>query len=115
MKYGIYLHGELMESFNTSTEAYDAARFATEETGIVHEVKIHNFQIVKDFDVDNIDGCEFVKSSVSGKLLISFHHDYESGYPTGKIQVVYPDGSSGLLDCNEAQRKVDSGEWTVYR
>jgi hypothetical protein len=39
MKYGIYLDGMLMEKFDTPEEAYEAAQFAYEETGLFHEVK----------------------------------------------------------------------------
>jgi hypothetical protein len=39
MLYGIYLDGMLMERFETPEEAYEAATFAYEETGLFHEVK----------------------------------------------------------------------------
>jgi hypothetical protein len=39
MYYGIYLDGMLVERFTDVEEAYDAARFAWEETGLFHEVK----------------------------------------------------------------------------
>ena len=68
---------------------------------------------VKNFDISEIDGCEFAKGSI-GKFLISYHHDFEGMY-TGKIQVVYPDSSSGVLDSEKAQTKLDSGEWKVFR
>lgn len=38
-KYGIYLFGDKMATFDTATEAYEAAQFAEEETGIFHEVR----------------------------------------------------------------------------
>lgn len=39
MLYGIYLDGLLMEKFDDVEEAYDAAKYAWEETGLFHEVK----------------------------------------------------------------------------
>lgn len=66
------------------------------------------------FQIEDIDGCEFVKSIVIGNMIISHHQDFD-GYYTGKIQIVYPDGSHGLTDQEEAQKKFDSGEWTVIR
>lgn len=70
---------------------------------------------LKNFQIDDIDGCEFVKDTKIGKMLISYDHDGTWGHPTGLIQVVYPDGSSGRMDYSKAQKKLDSGEWTVYR
>lgn len=42
MIFGLYLFGELMETFNSSIEAHEAAIEAEEETGWPHEVKIIN-------------------------------------------------------------------------
>ncbi|MEC0089360.1 hypothetical protein [Paenibacillus macquariensis] len=67
---------------------------------------IHGFQI------DDIDGCEFVKSSNIGSLMISLHQDDESFY-TGEIHVVYPDASHTTITKEEAQMLIDSGEWMV--
>lgn len=69
---------------------------------------------VKDFQIEDIDGCEFVKSSVLGNMMISFHTDFD-GYETGKIRTVYPDGSHGAISPEEAQAKIDNGEWTILR
>lgn len=66
------------------------------------------------FSIEDIDGCEFVKSNVIGNMMISFHQDFD-GYYTGKIHVVYPDGSHALISRDEAQEKLDSGKWIVIR
>ena len=44
MKYGIFIHGleEPLEIYDDMFEAYDAAKYAAEETGIFHEVKEDN-------------------------------------------------------------------------
>lgn len=70
------------------------------------------FAGLNNFRIEDIDGCEFVKSRDVGKMLISFHKDYD-GYPTGKILVVYADGSQGAINQEEAQEKFDSGSWEV--
>ncbi|WP_426447601.1 hypothetical protein ACP26L_25690 [Paenibacillus sp. S-38] len=69
---------------------------------------------VKNFQIEDIDGCEFVKCSSVGNMMISFHRD-EDGYETGHIRTVYPDGSHGWVTPEKAQSKLDSGEWKVYR
>lgn len=69
---------------------------------------------LKDFQIEDIDGCEFVRSSIVGKILISWHRD-EDGCETGKIHVVYPDASQREIEQGEAQKRLDSGEWTVFR
>lgn len=69
---------------------------------------------VKNFQIEDIDGCEFVLSKTIGKMMISWHHDFD-GYETGKIHVVYPDASHKAIEEEEAQKRLDSGEWTVYR
>lgn len=66
------------------------------------------------FDVEDIDGCEFVKSKDVGNMIISWHQDFD-GYYTGKIKTVYPDGSHGLTDPEEAQKNFNSGKWTLVR
>ncbi|MCM3413548.1 hypothetical protein [Metabacillus litoralis] len=71
-------------------------------------MKIYNF------DVRDIDGCEFVKSNVIGKLMISNHQDF-NGFNTEKIHVVYPDGSHTLISQDEAQIKFNHDEWVVIR
>jgi hypothetical protein len=38
MKYGIKMHGLLLEKFDTPEEAYEAGQFGYEETGEFHEV-----------------------------------------------------------------------------
>jgi len=40
MKYGITLDGVLMEKFDTPEEAYEAAQFAYEQSGLFHGVVI---------------------------------------------------------------------------
>jgi hypothetical protein len=114
-KYGLYVKGELVRGFNTQEEAYEAARAATKETGVVHQVKPHKFEMVKDFNIDDIDGCEFIYDSTIGKAIISFETDGVYGTPTGMIEIIYPDGSIGKLKPDEAQRKIDNGEWIIYR
>lgn len=66
------------------------------------------------FDITDIDGCEFVHSKSIGKMMISWHQDFD-GYYTGKVHVVYPDASHNAMEPEEAQILLDSGEWTVYR
>jgi len=66
------------------------------------------------FCVDDIDGCEFVKSLGVGHMLVSFDTD-SNGIPTGKIRVVYADGSSKAISYEEAQERFDSGYWKVVR
>ncbi|WP_157930369.1 hypothetical protein, partial [Mycobacteroides abscessus] len=63
------------------------------------------------FDISDIDGCEFVKSRVVGNMMISFHKDFDSCCYTGKILVVYADGSRKAISQEEAQAYIDSGEW----
>ncbi|PHA15500.1 hypothetical protein [Bacillus toyonensis] len=76
--------------------------------GQVEEKEITNFQI------EDIDGCEFVKVKGLGNALISHDHDFD-GFMTGKIQVVYSDGSGSAISMEEAQERIDSGEWTVIK
>lgn len=71
-------------------------------------MKIYNFA------VEDIDGCEFVKSKSVGSILVSFEHD-EMGFPTGNILVVYADGSHTVISDEKAQNKFDSDEWVVIR
>lgn len=66
------------------------------------------------FYIEDIDGCEFVVSKIVGRMLISFHRNAD-GYETGLIHCVYPDGSQCTKTEEEAQGKLDSGEWTVIR
>lgn len=40
MRYGIYLQGMLMQSYESPKEALDSAVFALQETGVFHEVKV---------------------------------------------------------------------------
>lgn len=66
------------------------------------------------FQIEDIDGCEFVRSTRLGKMLISWHRDFD-GYETGKVHVVYPDASHRVVTVEEAQRKIDIGEWIIFR
>lgn len=66
------------------------------------------------FNVYDIDGCEFVKCSSAGYMLVSFDSD-DFGCLTGKIRVVYADGSSTAISFEEAQEKFNSGHWKVIR
>lgn len=66
------------------------------------------------FCVEDIDGCEFVKSRSVGHMLISFDRDFDE-FLTGKIRVVYADGSHKSISPEEAQTELDTGEWTVMR
>lgn len=67
-----------------------------------------------EFNIEDIDGCEFVKNKSAGHMLISFDTD-EMGYRTGKIRTVYADGSGGAIDQEEAQEHINSGYWKVIR
>lgn len=69
---------------------------------------------VKDFDIADINGCEYVYSSICGKALISWDRDFD-GYETGKVRVIYADGSGRPITVEEAQIKIEMGEWKVYR
>ncbi|EJR76670.1 hypothetical protein IK7_04743 [Bacillus cereus VD156] len=69
---------------------------------------------VANFQIEDIDGCEFVKVKGLGNALISYDHDFD-GFMTGKIQVVYSDGSGSAISMEEAQGRVDSGEWTIIK
>ncbi|PGZ66480.1 hypothetical protein COF02_09175 [Bacillus cereus] len=69
---------------------------------------------VKNFQVEDIDGCEFVIVKSLGNALISYDHDFD-GFMTGKIQVVYSDGSGSAISMEEAQGRIDTGEWTVIK
>ncbi|MCV9886260.1 hypothetical protein [Metabacillus halosaccharovorans] len=71
-------------------------------------MKIYNL------DIEDLDGCEFVKSSVVGKMMISHHQDFD-GFYTGKIHVVYADGSQTAISREEAQQKIDKDEWVIIR
>jgi hypothetical protein len=69
---------------------------------------------VKEFNIVDIDGCEFISTKAVGRAMISFHYD-EAGCETGDILVVYPDASWKVVDWQKAQKHIDSGDWTVYR
>lgn len=69
---------------------------------------------ILNFQIENIDGCEFIKSSVAGNMMISFYQNFDSLY-TGEIHVIYADGSQKTISQEEAQKKLDSREWTVIR
>lgn len=66
------------------------------------------------FDVNDIDGCEFVMSAGVGRMLVSFDTD-SNEIPTGKIRVVYPDGSNAAMSYEEVQERFDTGYWKVIR
>jgi hypothetical protein len=68
----------------------------------------------KYFYIGDIDGCEFVKSTVVGKMMISHHQDFDGIY-TGKIHVIYSDGSQTTKSREEAQKYINTGEWTIIR
>ena len=69
---------------------------------------------VENFQVEDIDGCEFVISSTVGKMIISHHQNYDGAY-TGLVEVVYSDGSRRAFTQYEAQDLLDDGEWMVVR
>lgn len=69
---------------------------------------------IYNFDIEDIDGCEFVKDSDVGKIMISYHYDFD-GYPTGVIHVVYSDGSQTTTTPEEAQKNFDNEKWHVIR
>ncbi|AIQ19545.1 hypothetical protein H70357_24645 [Paenibacillus sp. FSL H7-0357] len=69
---------------------------------------------VPEFQISDIEGCEFVSSRIFGSMLISWNDNVDSeGW--GKILVVYADGSNITVTQDQAQQKLDSGEWKVYR
>ncbi|MDM5235109.1 hypothetical protein QUF83_02460 [Bacillus cereus] len=116
MAYGVYLAGELMEEHNDYFEACRDAQQLTRDTGVVHwAMSIEENKIAKEnFNIEDIDGCEFVKSKTLGNMLISFDQDMDDFY-TGVIYVVYADGSGITISSEEAQRLIDSKEWTVFQ
>ncbi|MCY9593746.1 hypothetical protein PC41400_21690 [Paenibacillus chitinolyticus] len=69
---------------------------------------------IQGFQIEDIDGCEFVQSTNIGKLMISHHQDFD-GYYTGMIHVIYPDASHEAITREESQSMLDSGEWLVVR
>ncbi|MBP1906827.1 hypothetical protein J2Z32_003491 [Paenibacillus turicensis] len=69
---------------------------------------------IENFDITDIDGCEFAYEKGIGKMIISWHRDFD-GYPTGKVRIVYSDGSGRAKSVEEAQRAIDNGEWIIYR
>lgn len=69
---------------------------------------------IVEFQIEDIDGCEFVECISMGKMLISHHQDFD-GYYTGKIHVVYSDGSQRTVDLDKAQKYLDKRIWTVFR
>lgn len=69
---------------------------------------------VQGFQIGDIDGCEFAKSQTVGNMLLSWD-DTLDGDGWGKVLVVFSDGSKGSVTQDEAQRKLDSGHWKVYR
>lgn len=69
---------------------------------------------VENFQIENIDGCEFIHSTCVGKAIISYERDF-FGVKKKSIRVVYPDGSKNLYGINQAQEMLDSGEWSVLR
>lgn len=71
-------------------------------------------QPVENFQIEDIDGCEFIHSNAVGKAIISYEYSF-FGVRMKSIRVVYPDGSKNLYGTNEAQERLDSGEWTVLR
>ncbi|MHA7105262.1 hypothetical protein [Bacillus cereus] len=82
--------------------------------GIVELVEKEQEKTIKQFQVEDIDGCEFVKSKTAGNMMISFDQDMD-GFDTGDIYGVYADGSAITIAPEEAQRLIDSKEWTVFR
>ncbi|HDR7893326.1 TPA: hypothetical protein QCY29_005847 [Bacillus toyonensis] len=81
---------------------------------IVELVEKEQEKTIKNFQVEDIDGCEFVKSKTAGNIMISFDQDMEDCY-TGAIYVVYADGSGITISPEEGQRLIDSEEWSVIR
>jgi hypothetical protein len=69
---------------------------------------------LKKFQIEDIDGCEFIMVKQLGKAMISFDYD-EDGCNNGKILVVYPDASYDSISFEKAQKHIDSGYWTVLR
>ncbi|MED2934879.1 hypothetical protein P4308_22865 [Bacillus wiedmannii] len=112
MKFGMYLGGELMCEHENIFDAYRDAEYCTRESNVPHEVKV--IKPKSRFLVEDIDGCEFVKVRSLGNALISYDQDFD-GFMTGKIQIVYSDGSGSAISMEEAQGRIDSGEWTVIK
>ncbi|MEK5069797.1 hypothetical protein [Sporosarcina sp. FSL K6-1508] len=115
MKYGLYLNESLMAKFETEDEVYSAAESEAMLKGVAHDVKQLSFAVDEDFCIDDIDGCEFIHDTSIGKAIISLETDGEWGTPTGRIEVVYPDGSVGKIEPDDAQQMIDIGKWIVYR
>ncbi|WP_222128695.1 hypothetical protein, partial [Bacillus thuringiensis] len=112
MKFGMYLGGELMCEHENIFDAYRDAEYCTRESNVPHEVNV--IKPKSRFLVEDIDGCEFVKVRSLGNALISYDQDFD-GFMTGKIQIVYSDGSGSAISMEEAQGRIDSGEWTVIK
>ncbi|MGG0763161.1 hypothetical protein [Bacillus paramycoides] len=53
------------------------------------------------FQIEDIDGCEFVKCKTAGNMMISFDQDMV-GFYIGAIYVVYADGSGITIAHEEA-------------
>jgi len=75
---------------------------------------IENTEPTEKFRIEDIDGCEFVKSKTIGNMMISLDQDMD-GFYTGAIYVVYADGSGVTISPEEAQRLIDSKEWEVFQ
>ena len=69
---------------------------------------------LKNFQIEDIDGCEFIYVKQLGKAMISYDYD-EDGIHNGKILVVYPDASYKSIGYDEAQKHIDEGYWTILR
>lgn len=69
---------------------------------------------VQGFVMGDIDGCEFVFSRIVGHMLVSWDTAVDSeGW--AKVLVIYADGSRRSVNQEEAQQKINCGEWKVYR
>lgn len=116
MRYGVYLFGEVMATHDNYFKACDEAQQLTRDTGIVHGVMpiMENKIIKENFNIEDIDGYEFVKDRSVGGVLISWERD-DDEFLTGKVRVVYTDGSGGSISVEEAQKRIDTGHWTVIK
>jgi hypothetical protein len=66
------------------------------------------------FYIDDLDGTEFIRDSDVGKGMISYEYNSD-GWWTGKVKVVWPDGSGQPVGLDDAQRFFDEGQWTLIR
>lgn len=82
--------------------------------GIVECVEKAQETTMTNFQIEDMDGYEFVKDRSVGGVLISWERD-DDEFLTGKVRVIYTDGSGGSISVEEAQKRIDTGHWTVIK